>query len=331
MGTISLSPPARFVHKVAAFLPARSWLLKGRPWLSLKRLVVLAYLKLKRRAGRDYSFTMPEESSVPIDIFMPTLEKDAAILEYTVKYARENIKHPITNIYIVAPPESTKLKKLATKLGCIFVDETSIIDLKKEDVNYIWRGYNKNGWVYKMLLNLAANTVCAEQHILILDSDTLFIFPQIFVYRGKPLFNLSDEYHQPYFDASAHILDAPHRITRSFITHYMLFEADVLAKMQSVLESKWKRPWFRAIIEQMDRSTAMAFADYESYGDFYLRHRPGEYYLNYWSNVSHEIDQFAAMDEWIAKEHAANIHRSLSFHSFIKRSLSREVTTKAPL
>lgn len=311
-------PAQSLFGRIAARFPAYSWYLEGRPWLTVKRFINLIYLQAKRRFGYDYSFTIPADSSVPIDIFMPTLEKDAEVLQKAIDYARQNILHPITNIYIVGSGKSELLKSIAKKKGCIFVDETSILSIAKKDVNYTWHGYNKNGWIFKMLLNLSADSVCTERHILVVDSDTLFIAPQIFLYKNRPLFNLSDEYHQPYFDANANIVGVTHRICRSFITHYMLFDAEVLKDLRARIAERWNEPWDQAVINHLDRSTAMAFADYECYGDFYLATRPGKYYLNYWSNVSHQIDQFEHLEEWASREKAANMHRSLSFHTYLK-------------
>jgi hypothetical protein len=311
------------VHRLKFRFPKRAWYLKGRPVFSLVRLINLFYLRLKRKLRYDYSFYPPEKSNVPIDIFMPTLEKDAEILSLAIDYARRNIRHPIKNIYIVASPKSQILRELVKQKKCIFVDETSIIDLKKDEINYFHNGFNKNGWIYKMLLNLSADKICTQEHILILDSDTLFVAPVIFTYKGKVLFNLSDEYHQPYYDANRKILGLKHKPCRSFISHYMLFEKSVLAAMHKRVENKWNKPWYRAIVDNLDRSTAMAFADYESYGDFYLKFRPRKYQLNYWSNISYELrgvkDVFPLIKE--AAEH--NTYRSVSFHVFKKQTMAK--------
>lgn len=312
-----------FLTRLAEFLPRRSWYLAGRPVLSLRRLISLAWLKGKRKLGHDHSFTFTKESQVPIDIYMPTLEKDAYMLEHAIDYARKNIRHPISNIYVVAAGKSKKLQALCKKKKCVFIDEKSVINLNKADINYSFNGINKNGWIYKMLLNLCANEVCEEENILVLDSDTLFIAPQVLLHHNKPMFHLSDEYHPPYFAASKNILGVPHKSVRSYITHYQVFNARVLEAMHKELEERWGTKWYLAIIEQMDRSTAMAFADYESYADYYTARYPGQYELNYWSNVSFEIDQLPKMQQWIDQEVAAGMHRSISFHTYLKNSFAK--------
>lgn len=184
------------------------------------------------------------------------------------------------------------------------------------DINYFYNGFNKSGWIYKMLLNLNADKICKQSHILVLDSDTLFIKPQTFIYKDKILFNVSDEYHAPYFRANEKILGIKHNTSRSFITHYMLFDARTLKKYRNSLRKRWGREWYRAIIDNLDKSTAMAFADYESYADFYITNNPKKYELDYWSNLSYEIDSLDKLDKIIEYALSKGIYKSVSLHNF---------------
>lgn len=243
------------------------------------------------------------------------------MLDIALQHARQYILHPITNIYIVAPPSSKKLREIAKKHNCIFVDETSILGFDKEAINYKVNNINRNGWIYKMLINLAADTVCKSRYILILDADTCFIAPQIFLHKDRPLFNLSNEYHQPYFDATKRLLGIRHRLSRSFITHYMLFDAEILKSLRTTIESKWHKPWHQAIIDVIDKTETSGFADYETYGDYYMATAKKRPILNYWSNESLTVDSFDDLEK-ITKSLRRSF-RSISLHnyraSFIKK------------
>jgi uncharacterized protein DUF6492 len=255
---------------------------------------------------------------------MPTLEKDADMLDIALQHARQYILHPIEKIYIIAPPTSKKLREIAKKHNCTFVDETSILGFDKEAIDYKVNNINRNGWIYKMLINLAADTVSKNRYILVLDADTCFIAPQIFLYKDRPLFNLSNEYHQPYFNATKRLLGIQHRLSRSFITHYMLLDAEVLKSLRSTIEAKWRKPWHQAIINIIDKTETSGFADYETYGDYYMAMAKKKPILNYWSNESLTVDSF----EDLAKiaESLRSSFRSISLHnykaSFIKQPSS---------
>ena len=306
-----------------------AWRIRSKKWLSCRRLVSYIYFKLKRRLRLDLSFYPPGPSDIPIDVFMPALEKDADMLRLSVKAVHQNVMHPISNIYIVAPPDSQVLKGIASDEGCIFVSEEEVVPLDIRSIKYQVRGYDRSGWIYKMLCNLAADTVCKERYILVLDADTIFIRPQIFVYRGRPLFNLSDEYHCPYFEANARLLELRPPLCRAFTTHYMLFDADVLRELRTAIATKSQLAWYDAIVKAIDTTELSGFSDYELYGSFYLRCTARPCILNYWSNISLTIDRYAELDA-LVKEYEAT-HASLSLHSYQRQRLQRiTVTSQLP-
>ena len=236
------------------------------------------------------------------------------MLRLAIKGVRQSSLHPITNIYIVAPGKSTKLRQLAKATKSKFVAEETVLHFDKKIINYTAGSENRNGWIFKMLLNLSADTVCSEEHILILDADTVFIAPQIFVYKHKPLFNLSDEYHEPYFQADEQLLGVKHKLSRSYITHYMLFNAGVLKSLRQSLAEKHGCDWYEAIIKHIVRESASGFADYEVYGDYYHERLGLPSILNYWSNISMEIDSYKDIDAII--ESAQGKYRSVSLHNY---------------
>jgi len=245
---------------------------------------------------------------------MPTVEKDAGMLKLSVEGLRSNSLHPITNIYIVAPVDALQIKAIARELECKFVDESSILGLKKEDIKYVSKGENRGGWLYKMLLNLAADKVCTEENILILDADTVFIRPQLFLYSQKPLFNLSSWYHEPYFEANHRILRLSHKTPLSFITHYMLFNAKILQQLRVSLLNETGEDWHSVILEKINYSEHSAFADYEIYGDFFIKKSKLKPILNYYSNMSLQINERPNLDKLIKAYRGR--YSSISLHNY---------------
>jgi|688.fasta_scaffold198799_2 hypothetical protein len=296
-------------------LNIKKWLLPKRPILSLRRLFSLMYLLLKRLLKADISFNPPKiQKFETIDVFMPTIEKDSFMLENSIKSVLKYSLNPIANVYIIGPAKSNNLKKIAKKLNCIYVEEESVFSFKKESINYFYKGYSRNGWIFKMLLNLYSDKISASKNILILDSDTVFISPQIFVYKQKPLFNLSDEYHEPYYYANLRILGVKHKISRSYITHYMLFNSDALKELRMFIEKKHNCKWYEAIIKNIYRQSGSGFADYEIYGDFYTQIYKKPYILNYWSNKSLTIGNKLQLNDIIKKYRMQ--YRSVSLHHY---------------
>lgn len=320
--TISLKRTKHIASKLKDFAKKRlvgvfgvsHWYLRGHRWLSCRRLASYCFYKAKRLLHQDISFYAPSQSDQPIDVYMPTIEKDAKMLGHALDGIRRQVVNPVKDIYVVAPRSATKVQEIAKKHHCKFIDESSILPFDKNSINYVHNGENRNGWIYKMLLNLYADKTCKQRYILILDSDTVFIRPQVFIYKGKPLFNLSDEYHRPYFEANKKILGLEHKLTRSFITHYMLFDAEVLKKLRTSLEEKWHKPWHRAITDNIDKSIGSSFADYEIYGDYFTEHLKLPCIYNYWNNVSLGIDDFKDFSELAKKSRRR--YGSISLHNY---------------
>lgn len=306
--------PGRMYSRLRGMLRTSEWRVKGRFILSTRRLIYFIYLKMKRKLHLDISFDSPGASNAPIDVYMPTIEKDCMMLPFSIRGIRENVQHPITNIYIVAPKSAKNVQRIAKQEKCVFIDEAEVLPFSKDKINYVHNGENRGGWIYKMLLNLNSGKVCTEKHILIVDSDTVFIRPQIFLFNDKPLFNLGDSYHEPYFEANIRIFGLRHRLSRSFITHYMLFDSTVLDKLQSAIEEASGKTWYDGIIDGIDTSVQSGFADYEIYGDFYREALKLPCILNCWSNISMGISRLDKLPSMI--EAARPHYASVSLHNY---------------
>jgi hypothetical protein len=286
---------------------------KGRPLLTTRRFFSLIYLQSKKALHLDYSFYMPAPSSVPIDVFMPVVEKDAETLGYSIRSIRDKVKHPISNIYIVSPASALSVKRVAEQEKCVFVDESTVLPFTKDRIKYVHNGENRGGWIFKMLLNLSSDSVCRERYILIVDSDVVFLRPRIFVYKNKSMFNLSDFYHQPYFDADVRIMGLKHRISRSFISHFMIFDTEALKKLRQSIKQAQGREWYDGIIDNLDVSEGSSFADYEIYGDYFVEVLKWPHIFNYWSSLDLTIDKLSQLPELIPT--LQNKLSTITFHN----------------
>jgi len=254
-------------------------------------------------------------STLPIDIFIPTIAKDLQILPYVVDYARKNIKHPISNFYIVAPDEE-EIRAVAKSLNCIFVNERDVLGYGKEQTPYFFDGKDASGWLFQQLLKLNSYKVCKEEHILILDSDTLIINPKKFEHKGSYILDFSDEFHQPYFKTYKELLGLKHRMPVSFVCHHQLFKTKHLKALQETIEKVHIKPWDQAIIELADEKKIHYFSEYETYANFVLEKTNDTYIFEYWFNVALHRVKLSEIDEVIAS--IKDKCKTVSFHSYIK-------------
>ena len=300
--------------------------LEGRPVLTLRRLLSAVFYQTRRALGGDRSFSPRGPSQVPIDIFIPTVDKDLALLKHCIVNARLSVLHPIGGVYIVAPGQDAAIRAVARELDCHFVPEETVLPVSKEHIDHRAEGRNLSGWLFQQLLKLSADKVCPNRYILILDSDTCLLGPKSFLHKDRPLFDLSAEYHESYYSMNQRLLALRRRISRSFITHYMLFDATVLERLRTDIERRWHRPWYQAILDCVDKREVLCFSEYELYGDYYRRHGPKRPIFNLWSNLS---QRYISEDHlWLVLDPARAAYRSISFHNLSIEEVFSEIYAK---
>lgn len=235
---------------------------------------------------KDVCYRDDIRSDVPVDIVIPTIDKDYMTLDGVIVSARKYVKHPIHNIYIVSNNKASELVKYCKDYNCKFIDEDSVLGYRKDQIKYCINGHNRSGWLFQQLLKLSCDTYVDCENTLILDSDTVFLRPKIFIYNDKTVFDQSDELHEPYFAVMNKLLNTTICPVASFIVHYMLFNKQVLKELKSTIEYNHGMTWDDAIIKYTDYTSNSGFSEYETYANyFFLKHR-SNMILNYWYNCT---------------------------------------------
>lgn len=254
-----------------------------------------------------------EPSAVRIDIVIPSVEKDVQTLPHVIEFARKNILHPITNIYVVSP-DSEAIRRVCENKGCIFILEDNLLPIGKLDIDYKIGNLNRAGWMYQQFLKLSGNKFCTEENYLILDSDTVLIRPQVFEKTGKYIFNFSDEYHKPYFDVYERLFGYRPRCPVSFTSHHILVNVIILQQMKSDLETRNGLPWYDSIMKAIDKSESSGHSDYDTYGQYALDSMRERVLLEYWYNISLPRQLIFKIDALAFKY--SDRFKSISFHSW---------------
>lgn len=224
-------------------------------------------------------------SEIPIDIVIPTISKDFLILKRVIESARKYIRHPIINILIISN-ESMYIKEFCKENNCTFILEKEVLGYGKEKIAYSYDGKDRSGWLYQQLLKLAADKIAGCDNFLVLDSDTVFLRPHVFISKNKTLFAMSDEWHQPYFTVASRLLGFKAQSPLSFVSHHMLFKKEKLRNLRKLIEKNCETPWDDAIISATDKTSLSGFSEYETYGNFCLRYYPSETKQVYWFNTT---------------------------------------------
>ncbi|THF84277.1 DUF6492 family protein [Cohnella fermenti] len=250
-------------------------------------------------------------SGKAIDVLIPAIEKDLATLPHVIDSIRKHVRHPIGRIHLVSP-DSRPLKSLAKAKGCAFVDERSLVSLKKSDIRYGTKQWERSGWLYQQLLKLSGDTVGKEAYVLVADADTVLIRPHRFLKGRRPIFYTRTWSQPEYYRTYRKLLGREPTSPVSFVTHYMLFHKRTLAGLKKAIEKKHGTKWYEAILKCMDRKQPFAFSEFETYGNYVYSVAPGSCLLRSAKN-KHVHRAFGTLTGAELRTYSRK-YRSLSFH-----------------
>lgn len=245
---------------------------------------------------------------------MAAIDKDYDSLVHVIDSIRKYIKHPIGDIIIISP-ESEIIMNLCKEKNCIFVDENTVLPITKKDINYTVDGINRSGWLFQQLLKYAAEKYCKQKYYLVTEADTVFLRPRVFEQNGKIIFPCNGQMcHVPYFDSYKTLLGKIIYPYVNLTSHHSLINKERLQQLKSDIEQYCQKPWYRAIIENIDKNEGSAISDYETYGQYVYDNYRQEVDLEDWANISLKRSYLTNVNDLSNK--FAHKYKAASFHSY---------------
>lgn len=212
----------------------------------------------------------PGISSSHFDIVVPIGPKDVSLANMMLEYTKTNVLG-YRNIYLVSyDPEFSHE-------NCITVNENKFPFTIKDVVKYHGKR-ERNGWYLQQLLKLYAGTVIDKilDTYLVIDSDTFFLKPTVFIENGLPLYNPGTKYHEPYFKHMNKMHPSLRRVNKKYsgISHHMLFQKEKINHLFRLVEEyhgSEKQFWeiFLENITVFDESGASEYEIYFNYIQLY--------------------------------------------------------------
>lgn len=211
-------------------------------------------------------------SQEPIDVVIPATHKDLHILPLCIEGVRRQVPHPVSQIYIVAPPVD-EVQRFCDTHGLQFVDESSVLGFGPRDLNLqitYADGHtrDRSGWLFQQLIKLSG-LVGTCRHYLCIDSDHVLIRPHVFLTDdGRTVFYMSYEEHRPYYDNIHRLLPDLPLDTLSYVDHKMLFDKTQIHQLHAALTQRSGKPWIDTVTDGYDRHMEAGFSEFELYGNF---------------------------------------------------------------
>ena len=223
-------------------------------------------------------------SARPVTVLMPLAVKDLARAHVALGALREHLLHPIERV-VVPGQKSAEIARFCADHGAVYVDETEVLPRAVLDLDYTARGYNLNGWMRQQILKLTAPSYAGAGDFAVFDSDTVLLRGVSFFEGARQILFTADEYVGDYHAMNERLLGPLPRQPRSFVAHFMLFQADVLAELTRAVEARQGCSLTEAVLKNLDRSTVSGLSEYELYGNFLMHTRPDAACARYWYNV----------------------------------------------
>lgn len=272
------------------------------------------YLKIKGYIFFFIEFFFPiKQSTVFIDVIIVVAQKDFNKLESCLTGVRKNVFHPISQIFIIGP-KSKKLHIIVKKFKCKYINEDNLLIKKKLNIQYIYNNTDRSGWLYQQFLKYEAIlNLGNENYKLVVDADTVFSKKQKFIKNSKIVLNASNSYNKHYFKIASKVLDLKKTSTISFTSHSMLYNQKILADMINYIEKKYKKKYYKAILDNLNYSILSNVSEYELYAQFVINNYKNSFIIEYFFNK----DVYAYDLKKYSKNYDTFFYKSLSFHNYL--------------
>lgn len=258
------------------------------------------------------------KSALLTDIVICVAPKDYALLPLTIESVRKHLKHPLGEIFLVGQ-SSSQIQNLANILGCIFINEDSILPIASHNIHYriLHENLDRSGWLFKQLLNLGANQFVKAPYYFAIDADTILLQDQVFERDGSLLVFHNEYFHEPYFQAYHKLIGKPTNTLLSTTCHQMFFSVERLTALKKHIEDLSGRLWWESILDAVDYSNKSGFSEYELYGQWSIQYFANNTLREYWHNISQDRNLIELNLKVLEEKFGAN-YRSVSLHHYIE-------------
>ena len=160
-----------------------------------------------------------------------------------------------------------------------------------ETVSNVHGKLGRNGWYLQQLLKLYALIVIPDilDRCLVIDSDTFFLKPTVFIKDNKCLYNFGTEYHTPYFEHMLKMDEGLIKVdkNKSGICHHMMFEKIYINELINRIEQTHNDKFYNVFLKTVTDFNGSGASEYEIYFNYMLKYHNDNIAIRQlsWANV----------------------------------------------
>jgi hypothetical protein len=207
-----------------------------------------------------------------IDVIIPVTGKDMRVLPLCLEGIKTCVRHPVKNIYIVAPPQDEIISFCKTN-GLTYVNEASVFGFSPKELDLQITSddgikEDRSGWLFQQLIKLSG-AIGTCRNYLCIDADHVLLQPHTFIdRRGTPVFYMNYDKHQPYYAILRKLTGAVKPAKLSYVAHKMIMNKEQVALLHNRIREHCRQDWLKAIVANYDRTQISGFSEFETYGHF---------------------------------------------------------------
>ena len=252
---------------------------------------------------------------IKYDVVIPININDSKKFLQQTKHLKKFLD--FDKMIIIAPNNS---KIIYENLSDIFINEEELIPKQKLIEIFNKRGINKTdriGWYEQQFLKMSYSTICKKEYYLLWDADTIPIKTIKMFDNGRPIFDIKNEYHHPYFITMNNLLKDLHFSKFSYISEHMIIKTEYMKNLISQIEKNTNIPgrfYYEKILMSIDKSeiTKSGFSEFETYGTYIDNNYPHFYKHRKWSSQREMVKFYSKLDNlndddfiWLSKDYDA--------------------------
>ena len=215
---------------------------------------------------------VPGEAS-PLELFLRIGPRDLDVVPVAAASLRRHLTNRIRRVVAATPEAQLRdVRRVLPDAEVVPDEELLPVDLRRAIEAVAPAG--RASWLTQQFLTLVFVSTRARGACLVWDADTVMIRPQALLHGTTSALAVSLEHHPPYFVHIGRLLPSlPLPAWSSTVAHHMVMAPDLLGELLAEIAAPGAgRPWWRAILDHVDRDEPSCMAEYELYGQW-VRHR----------------------------------------------------------
>jgi len=259
-----------------------------------------------------------------IELLFVATKKDSSVLPESILKAIKHSQNEVRKVVTIVPAsEVFFFKELLRNLSLSI--ETEVIS-EDDEIDEISRNLIKRtmksryGWTLQQFLTVSYSLRSTAAGVLAVNSDTVILRDQAWLDQGgKQILMESYEFNPEYYELIERVCNKFHRLTRSHITHHMLFQPKLLKSTIEYFGANSLQEFIaKFMIFVNSDSTSPICAEFEPYANFLESNNPKLIQKVKFSNLGVARGELGDINKVISEFEEENKYNSISFHSWME-------------